>query len=151
MAGWTLEPTLEAFHATWTAFAAQSASGTPSEDGLVPYADAVAHLGASWGLATDTPVLLLFDPSGQAYRYPEGRHGPAPLKEPRHAIELEALTALGLAELQAGAAQHLSYDGHTLRMSAALRAEGACAACHDQDQGALLGAYLYTFTEIADD
>lgn len=151
MAGWTIEPDLEAFHDTWTAHAVRSARKTPTEDTLVPYADATTYHGASWGLSKTPPVLYLFTDTGHAYRYPEGRHGMEPPGEPRAAADLDSLAAIGLDQLQAGEDVHITYDGNGLRMLGALRAAGACGACHEEDGDRLLGVYFYAFSEIPDD
>ncbi len=142
---------LAEFHATWTEFVAQSALGPAAPDALVPYADAVAHQGESWGLSTDGPDLVLVDTQGHAYRYKGGRHGLAPAKESRERLDAEELSRWGWAALGSGEGLTVRYEGTQMEVLGALRADGACATCHDGSEDRLLGALRYTFHEIADD
>lgn len=148
---WTVAKRLSEFHATWTEALALSAYGPAEPDGLVPYADAVAHQGESWGLSTARPELLLVDTQGHAYRYEEGRHGLAPLSEAREPVDQAVLSQWGWEALASGKVLTVRFEGTQMEVLGALRAEGACAACHDDGKDGLLGALRYTFHEIADD
>lgn len=68
-----------------------------------------------------------------------------PRREP-DAFEREAAEAL----LEGGALV-MQRPGGEVRMLGALRCTAACVRCHDGPPGALLGAFSYTFREMADD
>ena len=151
LGAWTVAKRLSEFHATWTEALALSAHGPAEPDGLVPYADAVTHQGESWGLSTDGPELLLVDTQGHAYRYEDGRHGLAPLSEAREPVDQAVLSQWGWEALASGKVLSVRIEGTQMEVLGALRAEGACATCHDDGKDGLLGALRYTFHEIADD
>ncbi len=148
---WTVANRLSEFHVTWTEAVALSAHGPAEPDGLVPYADAVTHQGESWGLSTDGPDLVLVDTQGHAYRYVAARHGLAPVSEAREPVDHAVLSEWGWAALESGEGLTTRFDGTQMEVLGALRAEGACATCHDGSEDRLLGALRYTFHEIADD
>jgi len=151
MGAWHLADSLAEFHATWTAYASLTARGRPAPDALVPYADAAEHHGASWGLTTPAPALVLFHADGHAYRYPSGAHGLNPAAEEREPVEMATLEELGLEALRDGEDIHVRFAGNTLHMLGAHRASGSCGECHEGPIDTLLGAHVYAFYEIADD
>ncbi len=151
MSGWTVATRLADFHDTWTANGALSARGPAGPNALVPYVDAVAYQGESWGLATPVPELILLDREGHAYRYPDGRHGLVPAEEKREPVEDLATELPGWAALEAGETLHIRHAGSLMYVLGALRATGHCGKCHDGDGRDLLGAFRYRMHEIADD
>ncbi|MBX3176914.1 MAG: hypothetical protein KF886_06130 [Candidatus Hydrogenedentes bacterium] len=140
---WVVAHSLDEFHAIWTARFEHASADHPAEQHLLPYADALEHHGAAWGIAPRDGIWMYVPARQAAYSVPDGAHTRLDPAKARDGLapdpDYDATTV------------RVAYQGATLRLRGPLVAASTCAKCHDFKPGALVGELVYEFTEIADD
>ena len=145
---WTYASDLADFHAVWRTRLEHS--GFPSANGtaLLPYVDALAFLGASWGVDPGAITLLLHRADGQFVSGAGAVHPPA------HGSGASVDWDSALVDWSAwrsGAEITHRADGLRLLVAGPVTVTPACLRCHNYPEGAVAGALIYPFFEIPDD
>lgn len=151
LAAWTFADTPDDFHQTWMARFALLASAEPEESTLLPYADAIMRYGASWGIEPADIEQILLDSTGQPYRRTGSDHPPTLADNDSRPPDPAWLNALGWNTLLGGGGLQLTDQGSGIRLVGPLIAQPSCMGCHSYDDGEVVGAFVYRFSEIADD
>jgi hypothetical protein len=137
-------PSPEALHALFVDRLNETGPDAPG--GLVAQYDALEWQGAAWVL--DAASTRFHARGTLAAR---GAPHPRPVAQ---ASDGPAATEISVAEWSAlldGAPVLGRRDTGILRLLGPIHAAAGCLACHDGHGGALMGAYEYHFTELADD
>lgn len=139
-----------ALHSALVAALAQYDGSPHSPEIILSYADAFPYHGASWGIALGGRALMLSRAGTVEVRDKRpDPHATLSAPETRAASPWEQAAWRALA---GGEVLVTHFVAHDMRMVGALRNAPGCVHCHDTAApDALLGAWAYTFTEIADD